>query len=242
VLRHKARRWDLFRPEALEATRAALDRFIDARLEEGWRPREVLEAYYAFERVAHWAAGGVRRAASATDLFSPFVSRDFISWCFSLTSGERVVEAPHWRLLSVLAPDMRDMPFQYPWRPQRPAAAQGMVVRDVARAGLRRAHARIGRAPRAPSKRTPYGARWLAAGLDVHRELCLDHPSSPLWELVDRRGLEAALSRPRAEQDLDPRAWIWLCHALTGFWWFHGRQAAPAPTPEAAAFAQSMTS
>ena len=226
MLHRKARSLDLFRPEALEATCVALDRFADDRIEEGWRRREVLEAYYAFERVAHWAACGLRRAASSTDLYSPFISRDFILWCFSLSSGERVVEAPHWRLLGELAPDLRNMPFQSPWRPQRPSWAQAIVLGDVARNALADARRRTASPGDSPGPLRTYGARWLEAGREIHRELCLSHDSSPLWEMVDRSGLEAALARPQDQQSRPPNYWVSVCNALTAFWWFHGRGAA----------------
>jgi asparagine synthase (glutamine-hydrolysing) len=231
VLRHKAQRGDLFRPEALELTRDALDGFANSRLREGWRPREILEAYYGFERVAHWAAGGVRRASNATDLYSPFVSRDYIRWCFSLSPGERFVEAPHWRLLTELAPDMRDLPFEHPWRPQRPRGAQAMVLRDVGRHVAARAAMRLGRRPPPPPKRPNYGARWLEFGREMHRELCFSHPSSALWGLVDRKALERALSAPVHGAVRPGSDWISVCHALTAFWWFHGRDSAAVTAP-----------
>jgi hypothetical protein len=229
ALRRKPCRWDLFRPEALDATRAALDEFASERIDEGWRAREVPEAYYAFERVAHWASSGVRRAASSTDVYSPFLSRDYIQWCFSLSPGERVVEAPHWRLLSELAPDLRDMPFEDPWRPQRPRAAQAMVLLDVARHGRARAQRLVGRSRTPDATRGRYGERWLQYGRTMHRELCLSHDSSRLWEFIDRAALERALSDDRSR---DPRHWIGTCNALTAFWWFHGCEAAQrAPVP-----------
>jgi asparagine synthase (glutamine-hydrolysing) len=236
VLRHKVRGWGLFRPAAVDAAREALDRFADARLQEGWRSREILEAYYGFERVAHWASGGVRRASSATDIFSPFVSRDYITWCFSLSSGERVVEAPHWRLLSELSPALRDMEFEFPWRPQRPRAAQAMVLRDFARDGANKVAGRLRPDPAGDPKRHKYGARWLETGRALHRELCMSQDASPLWEFVDRRALETALSTP-VEQMPGGRYWVAVCNAVTAFWWFHGREAPAsdrAPLPLAA--------
>ena len=143
--------------EAVAATRDYLDRFIADRLEEGWRPREVSEAYYGFERVRYWASAGVRRASVATDLWSPFVSRDFIRYCLSLTPQERTVEAPHWRILGALDERLRDHRFEYPWRAQRPRLSSAMVGRDVAR------KARAARARGAADERArgppPFGLR-----------------------------------------------------------------------------------
>ena len=222
----------LFRPLAIHTTQAALDDFIRERAAEGWDAPELLESFYAFERVANWAACGVRRAAAATDLYSPFVSRDFIEWCFSLSPGERFVEAPHWRLLGELAPELRDMPFERAWRRQRPRAAQAMLLREVGARGAERVRRKLRPAARGGA-RPSFGARWLEAGLDVHRELCFDNGSSPLWDLVDRRALERALAASAEERS---RRLGSLCTTLTAFWWFHGREAAaPAHTPRLAA-------
>ena len=111
--------------EAVETTRGYLDRFIADRLEEGWRPREVSEAYYGFERVRYWASAGVRRASVATDLWSPFVSRDFIAYCLSLTPQERSVEAPHWRILGSARRAPARLPVRVPVACAAPAPRLG---------------------------------------------------------------------------------------------------------------------
>lgn len=207
--------------EALEATRGYLRDFVDRRRAEGWRSREVLEAYYAFERVPDWASTGVRRVSGATDLFSPYVTRDFYEYAFSLSSGERYVEAAHYRLLSVLSERLRDFPFEKPWKPQLPGLAPALALRGIAAAAIGRARAR--RRPAALPPGLDFGRAWLEAGIERHRELCASVPQSPLWDYVDRRRLETMLSgppearRPHAEG---------LCAVLTPFWFFHGREAA----------------
>jgi hypothetical protein len=209
------------RREALEATRRYLRDFADRRHAEGWRSREVLEAYYAFERVPNWASTGVRRVSGATDLFSPFVSRDFYEYAFSLGSGERYVEAAHYRLLSVLSKTLRDLPFEKPWKPQRPHMAPAMAVAGIAAAAVDRFRERATRRVKTPSglESWDFGRAWLEAGIEQHRELCASVDGSPLWDYVDRKRLEAMLSlssearRPYAEG---------LCAVLTPFWYFHG--------------------
>lgn len=212
------------RREALEATRRYLRDFVDRRREEGWRSREVLEAYYAFERVRNWASAGVRRVAGATDLFSPFVSRDFYEYAFSLGPGERYVEAAHYRLLSVLSEDLRDLPFEKPWKSQRPRLAPAMAVRGVADAALGRVrgrmpHRRRGAAAITGSESGDFGRAWLEAGIEQHRELCSSVPDSPLWDYVDRGRLDAVLSGPAAARRPYAEG---LCAVLTPFWYFHG--------------------
>jgi|GEM_PF-3099199 len=215
------------RPEAVDATRRYLRDFADRRRDEGWRSREVLESYYAFERVRNWASTGVRRVSGATDLFSPYISRDFYEYAFSLSPGERYMEAAHYRLLSVLSPELRDLPFEKPWKPQRPALAPALAVGGVAgavRGRLRRSdkHEDVS-ATAAPAQPLDFGRAWFEAGLPAHRELCASVPQSPLWDYVDRARLEAALSGPAAGRAADVEG---LCGVLTAFWYFHGGAAA----------------
>jgi hypothetical protein len=214
------------RREALEATRTYLRDFLDRRREEGWRAREALEAYYGFERVGNWASTGVRRVSGATDLFTPFVSRDFYEYAFSLDSGERYVEAAHYRLLSALSEDLRDLPFEKPWRPQRPRLAPALAIGGVLGAGFGRLRGRLpsrrarsGKAEPTNAERGGFGSAWLEAGLEQHRELCSAFPDSPLWDYVDKRRLEEILSGPAAARRPYAEG---LCAVLTPFWYFHG--------------------
>jgi asparagine synthase (glutamine-hydrolysing) len=212
----------LFTREAVATTREYLDRFIADRLAEGWRPREVSEAYYGFERVRYWASAGVRRASVATDLWSPFVSRDFIRYCMSLTPQERTVEAPHWRILGALDERLRDHRFEYPWRPQRPRLSSAMVGRDVARVAVRRALRRGGGESGGPP---PFGFDWIEAGLPELRELTASLPDADVWRFVDRARLQALLDGPPAARAACAEG---ICRALTVLWWLHGRHPAPA--------------
>ena len=215
------------RREALEATRAYLRDFAERRREEGWRSREVLEAYYAFERVRNWASTGVRRVSGATDLFSPFVSQDFYEYAFSLDSGERYVEAAHYRLLSVLSTRLRDLPFEKSWKPQRPHMAPLLAIGGIGTAAVYKARRQVLRR-RAGAKTTAerdeldFGRAWLEAGIERHRELCASVPGSPLWDYVDKRQLETALSGPSAARRPYAEG---LCAVLTPFWYFHGQAA-----------------
>lgn len=201
----------LLTPAGVAITKAHLDQFVADRVEEGWRPREVSEAYYAFERVRYWASAGVRRIASASDLWSPFVSRAFMEYCWSLTPAERTVEAPHWRILTHLDPGLRDLPYEYPWRPQAPRRAFAMVARDVAGKAVRAALTRR-RGPAAAEPPT-FGSEWITAGSAEIAEVVAGTPHSPLWDFVDRDQLVARLNAP----DEGVR------RALAAVWWLEGR-------------------
>jgi asparagine synthase (glutamine-hydrolysing) len=211
----------LFTREAVATTRDYLDRFIADRVAEGWRPREVSEAYYGFERVRYWASAGVRRASVATDLWSPFVSRDFIRYCLSLTPQERTVEAPHWRILGALDERLRDHRFEYPWRAQRPRLSSAMVGRDVARKAFQRAFRGGGSSETGPP---PFGYDWIEAGRPQLSELAASLPDADVWHFVDRERLQALLAGPAEGRAAAAEG---LCRALTVLWWLHGRDAAP---------------
>jgi asparagine synthase (glutamine-hydrolysing) len=207
------------RPEALEATRGYLNRFAEARRAEGWRSREVLEAYYGFERVPHWGSAGVRRVAGATDVFAPFVTRDFYEYAFSVEQGDRYVEAVHRELLSALRPQLRDLPFEKPWRLQHPRLAPVLAGLAAGQAGV----ARVRRSVRGRTGAShDFGRDWFEAGIEAHRELCASVPDSPLWDFVDRRLLTERLAAPAAERAGDAES---LAAVMTAFWYFHGPRA-----------------
>lgn len=213
VLEKKTASWgDLVTPAGLEATRRYLDRYLDERREEGWRASEVLESYYAFERVKHWGAAGVKRANGAVDVFTPFASRAFILYAYGLSPGQRYMEAAHHRLLAVLLPDLSDVPFDTGWKPQRPRAASADAARQAVQRLAARRRARRAGGPAAPS----FAQRWYEGALPLHREMCLSFPASPLWEFVDRRRYEALSAAPGGSQIEG------LCRFLTAFWYFHG--------------------
>ncbi|MDQ3851085.1 MAG: hypothetical protein M3296_10800 [Actinomycetota bacterium] len=207
----------LITPLAVDETLRYLRRYLAERREEGWRSSEVLESYYAFERVRHWAAAGVRRAAEGVDVFAPFICRDYIAYSYGLTPGRRYVEAAHHGLLSALSPELRDLPFDHPWKPQRPRAATAHVALETARWAVARA-----RAPHrgAAAARQPFPSAWVEAGLPLHRELSLSMGDSPLWDLVDRSRWEALLALPPPDRAPHAEA---ISRLLTVFWYFHGR-------------------
>jgi asparagine synthase (glutamine-hydrolysing) len=217
VLDNKVEPWaPLLSPEAASMTTASLHSFAGQRLDEGWRPSEALEAYYAFERVSNWGALSTRRAAATCDVFSPFTSRDFIRRAFSLSAGERYVETLHYSLLSQLNQGLRDMPFEEPWRRQRPGLAPALIAGEAAGEGLRRVGSRW--RPRRERRRISFGHAWFEAGIDVHREVCLSFDDSPIWELAHRHEVAKALSGPPESRQ---GRYEVLCRLATIFWSFH---------------------
>jgi hypothetical protein len=220
----------LLSDECGATTREALYRFIDSRREEGWRTGEVLEAAYAFERVSHWAAAGVRRASATTDVFSPFTTTDFLRFAFSMSSGSRYVEAPHRMLLEVLAPELRGVSFNRAWRPQYPQLAFMLVAIEAVRAaGKRRTSAARSalasdRAAAGPGLTLSgrwfdqFGHAWLEAGVPQIRNAMLSRPQSPIWDYVDRQKLEKLMTTGSDDRHSSLEA---LCRIVTAFWHLH---------------------
>ncbi len=215
----------LAKREAVE-TAITFVRGVAAELRaRGWAPRELTEAFYAFERMPGWASAGVRRTSGTDDAFTPFISQAFISYAFSLSPAERAAEAPHHRILSVLDPVVRDLPLEEPWRSQRRRVARlhaTLAPAGVAAARARRALPRWrGGGPAGGLRDAALG--WLEPALELHREVCLSASDSPLWNWVERSALERLLGAEpgeRAARHID------LLQVLTLFWYFHGPQAA----------------
>jgi hypothetical protein len=210
-------------PAARQEVVRHLDHFRRERLAEGWRPREIFEAFYTFERVGCWGATGPRRMAGTDDLFGPFCSRPYIDHCFSLSSAERLVERPHWGLLTELAPALRDHRYDTPFPRPRPKLAAAIATRTFARSIAKQA-----RRPRRPSPRSGASERpapeyppqhaWFEARLDMMREL-FSARDSELWNFVSRPRIDALLAGSEADRARNQEG---LLRAATVFWHFHG--------------------
>jgi asparagine synthase (glutamine-hydrolysing) len=217
----------LLTAEALVTSTEYLHRFLDERREEGWPVPALSEVFYTWDRVARWGSAGFRRSSAAADLFSPFCSQAFITYSFSLSPSERYLEAAHYRLLSKLAPRLRDMPGQEEWAPQRPALAPALASREllarllersIRRVPRRRASRRVG--PAAPSGVPAASMSWFEDHLAAHREVCLSPADSPLWRWVDRRSLENILAADASERAPLTEG---VVRVASLFWYFHGR-------------------
>jgi hypothetical protein len=211
----------LLRGEAVEAVRAWLDGFVAARRSEGWPSEDLFGTFYAFARVRHWSARGIRRAAATTDLYPPFAAQAYAEHCLGLSPGARFVEQPHRRLIDAYARDVDVDPYEYPWRPQRPDRAFQLVLAE----GARRLRARVGARVRhrgAAAAPPSLGPRWFEAGLALHRDVALSSPGSPIWDVVDRSRYEGLLAaRPEVRA---PYA-VSLGRILAPLWYLSG----PAP-------------
>jgi hypothetical protein len=215
----------LMSDEALAQVDGYLRDYQRERLQEGWPEQQVQDAFYTFERIGRWGATGPRRAAGRDDIFTPFCSRSFIDYCFSLSAGERYLEAAHYRLLSELSPTLRDHRLSVPFQAQQPwlapVLATGRLLRALRELAMRRMHARSGTSlaaqPIAPEY--PFPHVWLEQRLGLVREMFASHPSSQLWSFMSRTRVEELLG---GEESQRARHQEELLRAITLFWHFHG--------------------
>jgi asparagine synthase (glutamine-hydrolysing) len=209
----------LMTPAAHAEIASYLRRFEQERLAEGWRPFELQEAFYTFERVGRWGAG-LGRVAGTEDLYSPFCSRPFINHCFSRRSGERYVEAIHYGLLAELSPPLLAHRFEVPLRPQHPRLAGLMATRQLAGLGTEMLAARMSRrthgpAPKQPPRpEYPFQHAWLEQRLDLARDI-FDSATSDLWAFISRERLQALLDGTEADRIANQEG---LLRALTVAW------------------------
>jgi asparagine synthase (glutamine-hydrolysing) len=191
-----------------------LNRFVEERLREGWPTREVSEAFYTFERVASWGATGPRRAAGISDLFSPYCTRPFINYCFSLRPSERYLEAPHHRLLMALDRRFLEHRFEQPFRPQHPTIVGMLATLQLFHTA--RSRQRHGVAlPASADVEAPFLDRWLDARADLLQTMSEKAPPS-IWELIDRTRFTALLAGSRADRTAYRDT---LLRIATPLWW-----------------------
>jgi asparagine synthase (glutamine-hydrolysing) len=193
----------ILKPTASVDARHYMDRFVAERRAEGWRPAQIGEVFYTFERIGRWGASGFRRATFHEDLYAPFCTHAFVNYAFRMSPGERYAEEAHRRILSDLDPALRDLPYATPWRAADPRLAWALSTIDLMgylgeRTGLgerlKRSHTRSRPGPR------PFASEWLERHRDAHREVCFSSPDSPLFEWVDRAALERAFTIPKYDE------------------------------------------
>jgi hypothetical protein len=211
----------LWTADAMNEIKGYIRGFVQERRSEAWKIREVSEAYYAFDRVARWGSTSLRRTAGTDDFFTPYCSRAFANYCFSLTSEERYVEASHYRILSALSPKLRDLPFAQPWKKQSPHRVPLKASYDLGKALLRRSE-RFNPLSRQSKPGPPsYWTAWFDAHAEEHMDLCLSLPDSPLWAWIDRSAVEQAFrAEPKVRARIGGQG---LARVVTLFWYFHGR-------------------
>lgn len=96
--------------------------------------------------------------------------------------GEHFVERAHHRMLS-LEPELRDLPYDSLWQPQRPWLLPALVVSAAVHHFVARVRTRFpgGEQGTGEPAEPLFAVRRLFAHRETHREVCLSAPDSPLW-------------------------------------------------------------
>jgi asparagine synthase (glutamine-hydrolysing) len=206
-------------PDAMATARSQVERFVDERASEGWAAADTGELFYTFDRVSRWGSAAVRRATAIDDLFTPFATRPFIRWAYSMSNQERYAEATHYRILSRLDPQLRDFRYELPWRTLRPGTAPLHAALGLGRIAASRVPLPRVRSPREPEPAAarPFVFQWLERHRELHREVCLSARDSELWNWLDRARLEQVLTR----ESFDDATAEGLLRAITLAWYFH---------------------
>jgi hypothetical protein len=220
LLAAKARDEGLLTPAGRSLVDGSIRDFLAKRQEEGWMSYELGESFYVFERTGCWGMTGPRRTAVTADLFSAFITRPFLDYAFSMKTGARYVEVPHYSLMSALSPKLRDMPYLSAWHPQHPRLAGAMAAQQFAITLWRRLHAAEALSTEGSEKRVEaegsFVNGWLESRLELVRDVCLQD-SGP-WDLIDRRRLEALLTGAPEER---LASWYSLVRAVSVCWFLN---------------------
>ncbi len=163
----------------------------------GVRVVDLPMAFSVTENNRRWSASQARQIAGHMDVFMPLYCRAYARAAFTTPPLERLMERVPFALLTHLSPDLRGMPTDVPWPPQRPLRL--LLAREVAR--LKRQRQRLQRRlwrHRPVSSGFVWERRRLVDVLvRLWRTRFLDRSQSPLWELLKREAVES-LTAPGA--------------------------------------------
>ena len=195
----------LIKPKTRHLSLEYIESFCEAALNNGFKKSNLLDLFYAYERVRRWAGTNLRPHWSKQDEFSPFCTRPFIEASFSLPIALRQSDHIHYRLLSEISPTLNAIPYDKKWRNQSITKiylelASNMATRRINRcfktsfnsttfnlkSHLRRRYYNTTRAN--------LRSQVLEAVRRQEREYCMDHLSSPVWDFVNRSQLETLLA------------------------------------------------
>jgi asparagine synthase (glutamine-hydrolysing) len=223
----------LVRREAVDLSREYVHRFVSDRLDDGFAPLDIPDAFYAYQRVGRRGGTNMRRSMAIRDAFSPYITRAFVEAAFSVAAMQRYTEPLHYRITELLSPEMHSLPFNPvgtgPWPPQQPvlnllqrygAAKLHKVTHRWSRITSRLFNRTERRATSAHIARDSMFDRlgWIEAQREQLREMCLDRNGSQLWDLVDRSLFDRITSSSTEPQDRSHYVKI-LYHIFTLFYY-----------------------
>ena len=210
-----------------ETAEAGVKRQVSHYLDQGVAPESVPDALYAFERVGGEGGQIMRPTADFRDTFSPYCTRAFVSACFSLPPRNKLTHPVHRELLTLLAPDLFNIPFDFKspgWKPRQ-------AWKVLGKGSLRYHNRRIRKKLRLRSNTKAnfivandmFDRRyWLEHLRDRARNAPLDLPNSPIWEIIDKKKFEK-LMRPETDANERMRVAKGLYHTWTVAEFEHSR-------------------
>ncbi len=188
---------------ALQSVRETCEGFLD----DGFEPFVVPDAFYIFERVRRWAGTNIRKAAPVCDMFTPFCTIPYIEAAHSMPLPDRIAGRLHTELIRATTPSLLDFPYDKPRRPPLPKiGAKRLVAQTIREAAprwlLRVLRYGVGQLPQRTSEGKPglAQAEWVEAKRESILDVCLNQPSSVLWDYVDRRSFENIMSSKTADK------------------------------------------
>lgn len=192
----------LIKEVAVAHTRAYMSDFVEELVAGGVDLLDVPQLFWVFDRLGRAEGTLWRKSVPRYDHFSPYCTRPFVEAAFALKPLQLYSRPLHYQLTYVLSPKLHAKPFDTgSWSSQRTWAIWlkgicSLLWGQLPRA-LRQGLSRV-RAPRPERLQPAFEAFEHQATIEAKRqeirEICLDRPASPLWELVDRERFERITS------------------------------------------------
>jgi hypothetical protein len=188
------RRWlenpgGLLRPEGHTLARDYAVRRLREAADAGVAPADTTAIFAMVERSHRWEYAVARLYRPATDVFSPLVTRAFVHAALAYPPWARLRWVPHRRWIRAAGTPLARVPFDRPWPARVPGTGPAVTAGRKLAARVRGPAAGAG-----PSWRLVERAAIVEAVREHVRATCLDQPSSPIWDVVDRRAFEHLMS------------------------------------------------
>ncbi|MDJ0701082.1 MAG: hypothetical protein QNJ07_14620 [Woeseiaceae bacterium] len=195
------KRVDLLSVDCVERAKAYIREFCETALDEGFLPVDIPDLFFTYERVRRWGGVQFRQVSPVKDVFSPFLTRDYLRAGFSVSATRRYTWYIQYELMRTLSPSLSRLPYGKPWPPQRPWIYYASLIQKRLRNRLRsRPKSNMkGSAPSLAKGLSESRATLLESKREDIRDLCLSQENSPLWEYVNKQRFSEITSESTPE-------------------------------------------
>lgn len=185
-------RQGLIRPQGRELAEEYLGKRISFYLDQGFPASTVPDVLYTHDKVGREGGKIMRATTDARDSYSPYCSRAFLAASFSLPPRLKLTHPIHRALISHLAPDLLDIPFDFKSPGWRPKQAWRILAKGSYRYYDRKIRRVLGlrrntKANFIVSNDMFDRRHWLEHHLARVRECTLALEDSPIWDVIDRQ-------------------------------------------------------